>query len=50
MLDEMVLPVLRADYRAHGTYTWRAGEPLTASVTALTGDSDPVVTTQEAWT
>lgn len=47
---EMVLPALRADYRALGAYTWRDGEPLTAPVTALTGDSDPMVTVEEAGT
>ncbi|MGH4033368.1 thioesterase II family protein [Actinomycetota bacterium Odt1-20B] len=50
-LLEMVLPVLRADYRALGTYSWRGGEPLTAPVTALVGDRDPVVpvAAAEAW-
>ncbi|MFE0605996.1 thioesterase II family protein [Streptomyces sp. NPDC058892] len=47
---EMVLPALRADYRALATYVWRAGEPFTAPVTALTGDDDPMVTVQEAQT
>ncbi|MFD8984041.1 thioesterase II family protein [Streptomyces sp. NPDC059564] len=45
---EMVLPALLADYRALGTYSWRGGEPLTVPVTALTGDSDPMVTVREA--
>ncbi|MET9608847.1 alpha/beta fold hydrolase [Streptomyces sp. NPDC006512] len=45
---EMVLPALRADYRALSTYSWGGGEPLTTAVTALVGDSDPVVTVQEA--
>lgn len=47
---EMVLPALRADYRALGTYSWREGEPLAAAVTALVGDRDPMVTVQEAQT
>jgi surfactin synthase thioesterase subunit len=47
---EMALPALRADYRALGTYTWREGEPLAAPVTVLVGDSDPMVTVQEAGT
>jgi surfactin synthase thioesterase subunit len=47
---EMVLPALRADYRALGTYGWRGGEPLAAPVTVLVGDSDPMVTVQEAGT
>jgi surfactin synthase thioesterase subunit len=47
---ELVLPALRADYRALGTYRWRGGEPLAAPVTALTGDSDPMMTVQDART
>ncbi|MFE9837994.1 thioesterase II family protein [Streptomyces sp. NPDC005551] len=47
---ELVLPALRADYGALGTYSWRPGEPLAAPVTALIGDSDPMVTAQEART
>ncbi|MFG3207629.1 thioesterase II family protein [Streptomyces sp. NPDC048192] len=47
---ELVLPALRADYRALGTYRWHAGEPLTAPVTALIGDSDPIATVQDART
>lgn len=41
---EMVLPALRADYRALGTYSWGGGEPLSVPVTALIGDGDPMVT------
>jgi surfactin synthase thioesterase subunit len=47
---EMVLPALRADYRALGTYRWRGGEPLAAPITALTGDRDPMVTVQDVRT
>lgn len=47
---EMVLPALRADYRALSTYSWHGGEPLAASMTALVGDRDPMVTVQEART
>lgn len=47
---EMVLPALRADYRAFGTYRWRGGEPLAAPVTVLIGDRDPMVTVPEALT
>ena len=47
---EMVLPGLRADYRALGTYSWREGEPLATPVTALIGDQDPMVTVQDAQT
>ncbi|MEU5959403.1 alpha/beta fold hydrolase [Streptomyces sp. NPDC047525] len=47
-LLDMVMPVLRADYRALGSYTWRGGAPLDTPVTVLAGDRDPVVTVQEA--
>ncbi|KOG41436.1 hypothetical protein AQJ84_39735 [Streptomyces resistomycificus] len=47
---EMVLPALRADYGALATYRWREGEPLTAAVTVLVGDCDPMVSVQEAQT
>ncbi|MFF0885010.1 thioesterase II family protein [Streptomyces sp. NPDC003456] len=55
MLDDpdimaMALPALRADYRALGRYEWREGEPLTAPMTVLIGDSDPMVTVEEAGT
>ncbi|GAA0297585.1 alpha/beta fold hydrolase [Streptomyces polychromogenes] len=48
---EMVLPALRADYRAVGRYVWGGGGPLAAPVTALIGDADPVVAVAEtpAW-
>ncbi|MEV7727463.1 alpha/beta fold hydrolase [Streptomyces sp. NPDC087917] len=45
---EMLLPTLRADYRALGSYGWSGGDPLPVPVTALIGDSDPVVTVAEA--
>ncbi|MFE5829111.1 thioesterase II family protein [Streptomyces sp. NPDC056508] len=38
----MVLPALRADYRAVETYAYRPGPALTCPVVALTGDRDPV--------
>lgn len=47
-LRAMVMPALRADYRALGAYRWSAAEPLSVPVTALIGDSDPVVTVDEA--
>jgi surfactin synthase thioesterase subunit len=47
---EMVLPALRADYQALGTYRWQAGEPLAVPVTALIGDSDPMVPVETART
>ncbi|MFG3409648.1 thioesterase II family protein [Streptomyces sp. NPDC048142] len=45
---EMVMPALRADYRALATYVWRPGEPLAMPFTVMAGDSDPVVTVAEA--
>jgi surfactin synthase thioesterase subunit len=47
---ELVLPALRADYRALGTYRWRGGEPLATAVTALTGDRDPMMRAEDAHT
>lgn len=47
---ELVMPALRADYAALGAYSWRGGEPLAVPVTALTGDSDPMMTVQDAHT
>ncbi|MGW7268666.1 thioesterase II family protein [Streptomyces sp. NPDC054842] len=47
---ELVMPALRADYGALGTYQWQAGEPITAPVTALIGDSDPMVSERQART
>lgn len=47
---EMVLPGLRADYRALGTYVWREGERLGVPMTVLVGDSDPMVSVEEAVT
>ncbi|MGV4982285.1 thioesterase II family protein [Streptomyces sp. NRAIS4] len=49
-LLELVLPALRADYKALGTYSWRGAEPLAAAVTVLTGDSDPMMTVEDAQT
>ncbi|MER6050122.1 alpha/beta fold hydrolase [Streptomyces sp. NPDC001793] len=47
----MALPVVRSDYRAVETYRDRAGPPLAAPVTALTGDDDPLVDVEDvaAW-
>ncbi|MCX4987066.1 thioesterase II family protein [Streptomyces sp. NBC_00572] len=44
----MVMPALRADYGALGTYRWSGGAPLAAPVTVLIGDADPVVAVDEA--
>lgn len=42
-LVAMVLPALRADYGALASYRWQAGPALNTPITALVGDSDPVV-------
>lgn len=47
-LMEMVMPALRADYRALAGYAWEAGGPLHCPLTVLVGDADPVVTIEEA--
>lgn len=44
----MILPALRADYRAAETYRHSPGETLRCPVTVLVGDSDPKVTVDEA--
>lgn len=44
----MILPALRADYRAAETYRHSPGETLRCPVTALVGDDDPKVTVEEA--
>ncbi|MEV0638648.1 alpha/beta fold hydrolase [Streptomyces sp. NPDC050619] len=45
---EMILPALRADYQALGSYTWVPGPALSIPFTVLIGDADPVVTVAEA--
>ncbi|MGW7545242.1 thioesterase II family protein [Streptomyces sp. NPDC054770] len=47
-LAAMFLPALRGDYRAIERYQHRAGPPLTAPVTVLTGRADAKVTAAEA--
>lgn len=47
---ELLLPVLRADYRALASYRWHGGAPITPPITALIGDDDPVVSVAEAGT
>ncbi|MFF1724339.1 thioesterase II family protein [Streptomyces sviceus] len=47
-IREMVLPALRADYRALGSYTRTPGPRLNVPFTVLVGDSDPVVSVAEA--
>jgi pyochelin biosynthetic protein PchC len=45
---EMILPAVRADYRAIETYRDTPGRSVRCPVTALIGDSDPQVTVEEA--
>ncbi|GGS94802.1 thioesterase II family protein [Streptomyces cinerochromogenes] len=49
-LLRMILPALRADYRAVETYQPTAGPRLKSPFVALTGDADPRVTPDEART
>ncbi|MFC5723466.1 thioesterase II family protein [Streptomyces gamaensis] len=44
----MVLPAIRADYRAVETYVHTPGHPLRTPLTVLVGDDDPKVTVAEA--
>lgn len=50
-LLRMVLPVIRNDYRAAETYTYRPGPPLNCPIVAMVGDRDPrvPVVDAEAW-
>jgi pyochelin biosynthetic protein PchC len=45
---QMLLPALRADYKAVETYVWRSGQALTCPIWALVGDADPLTTEDEA--
>jgi surfactin synthase thioesterase subunit len=45
---EMILPAVKADYKAVETYEHTPGQSLTCPVMALIGDSDPRVTADEA--
>ncbi|MFF3178067.1 thioesterase II family protein [Streptomyces sp. NPDC057900] len=47
----MILPALRADYRALRGYRYRPGPPLDCPVTAFTGDQDPKARVEDvrAW-
>ncbi|SPM33846.1 Surfactin synthase thioesterase subunit [Mycobacterium rhizamassiliense] len=47
-LASLVLPPLRADYRAVETYVFEAGPRLRCPVSALLGDADPTVTPEQA--
>ncbi|WIX77047.1 alpha/beta fold hydrolase [Amycolatopsis carbonis] len=44
----MILPAVRADYRAVETYRFDAGKPLDSPITALIGTDDPHTTVAEA--
>lgn len=46
-LVQMVLPVLRNDYRAAETYRYADGPPIMAPVVGLVGDADPRVAPEE---
>ncbi|MFI6090860.1 thioesterase II family protein [Streptomyces sp. NPDC051218] len=46
-IRRMVLPSIRADYKAAETYRYEPGPPLSTPVYALTGDADPKATTDE---
>jgi pyochelin biosynthesis protein PchC len=44
----MVLPAVRADYRAIETYRYRPGPALDCPIVTLVGDADPLTTLDEA--
>lgn len=46
-IRRMVLPSIRADYKAAETYRYEPGPPLSTPLYALTGDADPKATTDE---
>jgi pyochelin biosynthesis protein PchC len=50
-IREMILPVLRADYRVIETYRFDGGPPLSIPIHGYIGDADPRVTVDEvrAW-
>lgn len=47
-LLQMVLPALRADYRALSGYRWTPGPPLDVPLTVMVGNDDPVVPADDA--
>ncbi|MEE1943113.1 alpha/beta fold hydrolase [Streptomyces sp. TRM 70361] len=49
-IRRMVLPSIRADYKAAETYRYEPGPPLSTPLYALTGDADPKATTDEVRT
>jgi surfactin synthase thioesterase subunit len=44
----MILPAMRADYRAIETYEWTPGPTIDCPITVLVGDDDPKTTVDEA--
>ncbi|WP_406144466.1 thioesterase II family protein [Streptomyces sp. NBC_01012] len=46
-LLRMILPAIRSDYAAVETYRCASGVTVSAPITALVGDRDPAVTTEE---
>lgn len=47
-IADLVLPPLRADYRAVETYVFEPGKRLRCPVSVLLGDADPTVTIEQA--
>jgi medium-chain acyl-[acyl-carrier-protein] hydrolase len=50
-LRQLLMPILRADFTICETYSYKAGEPLPCSITAMTGLADPYLDRAdlEAW-
>ncbi|MBF6167835.1 thioesterase [Streptomyces gardneri] len=47
-IAELVLPAVRADYRAVETYRYQPGEPLRADIAALVSTEDPTMRPEQA--
>lgn len=47
-LIRMILPAMRADYKAIETYEWIPGPPIDCPITVLVGNNDPKTTVDEA--
>jgi len=45
---DLILPAMRADYRASETYRFEPGPALSCDITAMTGDRDPRSTIEDA--
>jgi surfactin synthase thioesterase subunit len=48
-LRNLLLPMIRADYRAVETYRCQPSAAVACPITVLTGDTDPRTTAAEAW-